>query len=550
MDKIEIRLNNFLFNSGVVGLYKILKISQKDKLIKISGNVMEINVEAFQNFEQDYFNAMIKEYEEDTKWYSITSKKNEIECLKLDDKDELEKFLKYMKLIKSALDSASYKSGYEIIKNKDEENPYIYLENIKNTKNDEIKKEELIKIINYLKKYKEIFCMKDIIYTKINIFWENVAFLNRNNNKSDMKEEYKKSFILPLNKYLETKQKSEYNCIECGNKIAKGEAQSLSWIKDMGVDINRKKSGFWNFNEDAFICPICSLIYSCVPLGFNVIGSNGIFVNNNDEIEMLIEQNNSKNQVIELEKQTLSKTYQNIFYSMIRRNNQEGNKLSIENEPKNIQVIKRIAIDKDNPKYEFNILSKDKLEIFRKTNKYFENIIDKRAKLNSDPKAKSISVYEEVINNFLENKKQYNLINLIIYNNSSIDYIYNILKIQLNCIGGINLKDMEEKLEKIQEAGERLQKYFYSSKENENKLKSYILKLSNALRVNNVNLFMDILTRMYGSIGKNIPAANSFAEMIKNPEMFKLLGYSYILGLEQYVTESKVKIEGGNSNEE
>ena len=43
MQEIEIRLNDFLFNSGILGFYKVLKNAGKDKLIKEKGNTIYVS---------------------------------------------------------------------------------------------------------------------------------------------------------------------------------------------------------------------------------------------------------------------------------------------------------------------------------------------------------------------------------------------------------------------------------------------------------------------------------------------------------------------------
>ena len=35
-----------------------------------------------------------------------------------------------------------------------------------------------------------------------------------------------------------------------------------------GFDTSRKPSHVWNFINDIAVCPVCKLVYSCVPAGF------------------------------------------------------------------------------------------------------------------------------------------------------------------------------------------------------------------------------------------------------------------------------------------
>lgn len=499
-------------------------------------NTLVIKKEAFNHFEQDYINTMINQFEEDTKWMSIKNRKERIKNLNLGESDKEKEFQEHYKFIKKSMESASYKAGYEILKSKNvEENPYEYIEKIKSEKDKEEKRNLTIKLIEHIENNKETYCMKDIIYTKINCFWENVAFLNRNSNKKDIKEEYKNVFVTPFIEYINNTRKSDYSCIECGNTISKKEASGMSWLKDVGVDINRKKSGFWNFNEDTYICPICNLIYSCVPLGFTMVGSNGIFVNNNESMKELCQDNTLMKVEEEIKEDIFENTYQKILYNYINRTEQITNEKRTKYEPKNIQVVKRIGA-KDNQKYEFNVLSKDKLSILGKTINQFKGLI-------------GTSFYQEALSNLIEGRKQYRLIDRILRENKKNNKIENILIIQLNSIGGIDVKERKQRIDEMIEEGEKIQKHFFYEKENQNKIKSYVYKLQGALKSNNIEEFLKLFTLFYGSMGRPMPNCEAVTMLIQEPEYFRLLGYSYVYGLQKRV-DKKVNNEGGNENEE
>lgn len=534
MEEITIRLNDFLFNSGILGFIKVLENAEKEDLIETKANTINANPKAIENFASDYISAMLNTYEEDTKWYTIVSMKEWIRNLDIEDKEQIKKLEEQYKFIKKSMESASYKAGYEILKKKQiEVEPYDFIEQLKKEKDIVKRKELIIKIIEHIEKNKRVYCMKDIIYTKINCFWSNVAFLNRNANKNDIEEEYQKVFVTPVLEYIKGSRKSDIKCIECGNPISKKEASGMSWLNDVGVDINRKKSGFWNFKEDTYICPICNLIYSCVPLGFNMIGSNGIFVNNNESVEQLKSSNDVLKEEKGIQEESFEKVYGKILYNFINRTDQTANEKIVKYEPRNIQVIKRIGT-KDNQKYEFNMIAKDKLEILKNTNKYFEKLL-------------GTNLYQEVLTNLLEGRKQYSLIARLLRENRNIEVIKYILLIQLNSMGGKNVQNRKERIEEIIEEGEKLQKYFFHQKENENKLKSYAFKLQGALKANNVEEFMKLFTLFYGSLGIPMPNCEAIKVLIEEPESFRLLGYSYIYGLEKILDKKR---EGGNENEE
>lgn len=507
--------------------------------------MLEVDIKVFEGFERDYIKTMLDTFGKDTRWFSITEKKEKIEKLNLTDEKEVKELEEFYKFLKKSLESASYKAGFEIAKSKDNEDPYEYIEKVKLDKTNALIKENSIKIIEYLKRHKEIYCMKDIMYNKINMFWENVAFLNRNANTKDIEEEYKKAFVTPVLEYLQNKKKSDYNCIECSNVVSKSEATSMSWLKDVGVDINRKKSGFWNFVEDTFLCPICSLIYSCVPLGFYILGRESIFINQNNSIKMLIKENaqiepHLKNQENSIE--------HSIFLIMLEQFKELSMEKAADNEIHNIQVIKRRSVG-DKILYEFTTISKEKLRIFKESIKCFEKILGRYIYINDE----YINIYEQVMSNFLNNKNQYELLYILtnaeVNNSINAGYKRYILDIQINSMGGLKMEEKSEIAaleEKILWAGRDLKKK-HLNKENMNKLRAYILQLTNSLRTNNPELFMDIVTRMYGGLGEEIPYASAFAKMLTDSKYFRCLGYAYVIGLEAYVGEIDKE---GNKDEE
>ena len=539
MADVEVKLNDFLFNAGVVGFCKVLDYANKP--FKKTGNKVIFDEEVIVDFEKDYINAMIDEFKEDTVWNEIIQEGKNIKHLNLEVDEEQKILIDFFKKINEKLDRASYKSGVEIIKNYgDDFEVYEIFKKAKEEKNLDTKKDYIEQVLEYVKKYKEVFCMKDIIYTKIDKFWQNVSFLNSQKNKEDIGQEYRTTFVEPAIKYIETDKKGNLCCISCGSKITKTIGKSMAWIKDVGVDFNRKTSMFWNFNPDIFICPICSVIYSCVPLGFSMIGQDGIFINSNENIDFLIDVNNTekaRTYIIEKDssKSSIDSISNNIFYKLLKLSEQEDNVLKVKNEIENIQVIRRKVIDRDNQKYIFNLISKDKLNVFRNTESNFESLINIVFKTNEG----YLNIYEEVLHNFLENKKQYNLLNKILYSglkdNKSISFIYHILIINLNCIGGRSVEEVKKEINYMMRSGNALRNYFNTNGgENvDNKLRAYTYHLINALNVNNVSEFMKIVTRMYNGLGQDIPNAYGFSKMLNNEDDFQTLGYAYILGLKQ-----------------
>ena len=266
-----------------------------------------------------------------------------------------------------------------------------------------------------------------------------------------------------------------------------------------------------------------------------MVGSNGIFVNNNESMKELCQDNTLMKVEEEIKEDIFENTYQKILYNYINRTEQITNEKRTKYEPKNIQVVKRIGA-KDNQKYEFNVLSKDKLSILGKTINQFKGLI-------------GTSFYQEALSNLIEGRKQYRLIDRILRENKKNNKIENILIIQLNSIGGIDVKERKQRIDEMIEEGEKIQKHFFYEKENQNKIKSYVYKLQGALKSNNIEEFLKLFTLFYGSMGRPMPNCEAVTMLIQEPEYFRLLGYSYVYGLQKRV-DKKVNNEGGNENEE
>ncbi|WP_255356304.1 type I-B CRISPR-associated protein Cas8b1/Cst1 [Thermoanaerobacter sp. YS13] len=90
-------------------------------------------------------------------------------------------------------------------------------------------------------------------------------------------------------------------------------------------------------------------------------------------------------------------------------------------------------------------------------------------------------------------------------------------------------KLMDEKwLWKMYFFGQELKKKFLSSKA-ENKITSLAYRLISALRIGDVNTFMNLIIRTYMSYNMEVPAL--FVSCINDRDNFCALGYSFVNGL-------------------
>ena len=80
---------------------------------------------------------------------------------------------------------------------------------------------------------------------------------------------------------------------------------------------------------------------------------------------------------------------------------------------------------------------------------------------------------------------------------------------------------------------------------NDKKIGSLLYRLQNALRINNVDMFMDALISAHAYAGRNI--SSLFAKALLNDENFQTLGHGFLLGL---LGEDKSKNENKTDKKE
>ncbi|MCT4596887.1 MAG: type I-B CRISPR-associated protein Cas8b1/Cst1 [Vallitalea sp.] len=541
---IKLELSDWLYNAGVVGLAKILETS--GDTIKKVGNVLEFNEEALQDFEEKYFNYFIDKYKPFTSWQRIISFEDEINSFEENTLNDafINKLNDYIEYTKTKLKSASYKSGYAII----DDNEIDLLNEEKKLKKIKKSKKQLISdlvpmikeqlkyiqaIISYLKRddVKKIILAKNIIYDVIAKFWSDVSFLNKNNSKNNMYEEYKSYFTSNIMTYLkDEKHKYKYQCFSCDapiSKLSKPASYDLTWVNKMGVDMSRKTSHFWNFYGDSFICPICNLVYSCIPAGFTVIRNRGIFINENNSMENMIKVNNTSinnnTSFEELEEKSYFKIADSIKQSEIERASKEID---------NIQIVKLDSRNDRRP-YTFNILSKKKLHIIVNHRKRLRALVNATVKVSSND---YINLYREVIGRLYNNKNQFDIINKLLILNldgkfNRLGYVKSIININNDFIGGIMGKQSVyyKDIDKIQQLGYELRN-IYEIKKADNKISGICYRLLNALKTKNQNRFMDTLINAYMYGGKQIPVI--LLDALKGDDKLQTVGYAFILGLQ------------------
>ncbi|KYH34087.1 CRISPR-associated protein [Clostridium tepidiprofundi DSM 19306] len=556
---IKLELSDWLYNAGVVGIAKILETA--GDTVKKVGNTLEFNKEVLENFEEKYFDYFVNKYKNFTSWYRIVSFEDEINNFDEDSLNDgfLKKLNDYIEYTKIRLKSASYKSGYIIINDKDVD----ILKEEKKLKKIKVSKKQSIKemlpqikeqfkniedIITYLKRddVKKIILEKNVIYDIIARFWSGVSVLHTSNNTKDMCDNFKEYFIDNISNYLEAdKKKYKYRCFSCDApilKLSKPASYDLTWLNKMGVDMSRKSSHFWNFYGDSFICPVCNLVYSCIPAGFTVIRDRGIFINENSSMENIIKVNNTA-----IDNNTSFEELEDESYFMVADSLKQSEIERASKEIDNIQIVKLDSSNERRP-YTFNMLSNKKLKVIVNHKKRLRSLIKVSAKVG--PK-EYINLYREVVERLYNNKNQFDIINKLLVLNldgrfNRLGCVKSIIKINNDFIGGIMGKQgvYYKDIDKIQQLGYELREV-YKSKKADNKMGGICYRLLNALKTKNQNKFMDTLVNSYMYAGKQIPVI--LLDALKGDNKLQTVGYAFILGLQgENGKLNSVKEEKGN----
>ncbi|EJD7568190.1 type I-B CRISPR-associated protein Cas8b1/Cst1, partial [Listeria monocytogenes] len=383
---------------------------------------------------------------------------------------------------------------------------------------------------------------KNLIYSVINKGWSGVSFLFKQTKFIDPYLDYKTTFVDPVLEYLDTDlSKAKYNCFNCNQPI-KNLKLDLSFMNDVGFDTARKTAHVWDFNNDVATCPICRLIYSCVPAGFTYVYGEGMFVNDSYGVEELHRVNERmRNSILRFNKDGINST--NTYRALVES-------ITMEHENNRRYELADIQLVRyENEHYRFNLLSKKMLHIVNDSKGILKSLIRcgyKEGNLN-------VNLYKEVIQHLMNNENLFTLIHkLIYYKQTSVNGLYYNMG-HVSGILDINtkfLKEMEvmtnisqNQLWFVQNCGKEF-KEGYVKKKSENKISGITYKLLNSLKVNDKDGFMDTLLNSYSYLSMPIP--DVFIKMFSNNEAFKSVGYAFMLGVGGEKTK---KEDGGNTDE-
>ena len=559
MSEIVIELGTWQYNAGIAGLCNILEKNgieiniHEDKLVFNSEEDLK---NALENFEEKYFNYLIEKYEKTLSWYKIVSYKEELQDIKnnfeiLDEKrfQELDKYIK--EILKYYIKSASYKAAYELIGgNTDPLQLEKELKPVSIKKNEKIsdKKEDILKMIDkalilieYCEKGKEYLAGKNVIYTLIKNAWNGVCFLNPQTKEKNFYKDFKNYFVDTALSYLdEDKSKYKYECFVCDSKI-KNFDNDFSFLNETGFDTARKPSHAWNFLNNAGMCPLCRLIYSCIPAGFNYVYGNGIFINSNQSLTELLRVNRLVYEKI-YNHNTKNEGNSSLTYRALAEALKDEKEENLKYELADIQMVRY-----ENEKYYFNILSKNIIKIIKNS----KNDLDFLTKawyreINTD-----FRIYEEVMKRLLNNQNLFTLIyKLLFYKVSrekdchfTANHVMNILNINYRILEGVGLMENKEKFNREAKAAGFYLREKYINKKAEHKIPGLCYRILNGIKTNNRKMVMDTIFNMYLYVES--PVSNVIAKMLDDDKSLEQFGYGFTAGFLSGKQNENSKADGG-----
>ncbi len=533
---IKLEIKDWLYNAGLIGLYRILKHAEKEVYAK--DNYIEFDLSCLDNFEKMYFAYFSDTYGKEGLWYKLTSFLKGVGFPSNQEGLDEEKIKTFVKEFDKELVKASYMTAYEIAgQEKDLIKNQLKIIKDKSSSIEE-KRAKISEIYGFFIDNGSVIGAKFVSYAIIHFYWSGKSFLNKQLVKENMFDLYKKDFVEPTIAFVQSEEKKSPfgHCSVCNrvlNKKTDGN-EGLSWL-NMDLDSARKTSVYWNHQPSLIVCPLCYMVYTCVPAGFVTFKRKGIFINENSEIRNLINMNNlliSRMDDIKNLEEGEEYTYFHII-NLIR----EMREKHLKKELDNIQVVK---YDND-AGYSFNILSRELLRVIDKSHNELHMLTERYIKTDD---RRYLNLYKEVIDRLYKNMDLYPIISYLLGDGlrkksktGNADLVF---KINLNFIGG-NMVDSnnaiwDKKILAMKQIGLSLKKGYGDEP---NKIQGIAYRLLNNLKTKNINGFMDVLINCHMHIRKEVPTL--FVECIDDVERFQALGYAFLIGFmgEEYIPKTK-----------
>ena len=527
MNALKVTLDTALFNAGVVGFVNLLEAGNIEH--KIEGDELEINPQSLINADlaELYLEKAVNKFEKTTTLYTVYEDINKL----LNYEVSPEEFKKAVSNITKVLKSASIATGIKILENEGlNTNLATLTESLKEEK-DTTKSKEILKEINeklQLPYVKQTLYMKSIMYSKINMIWEGVSFLNRGENVKNIKQAFNDYFVQPLIEMINHEKPNKTNCKNCNSGF--GELQHFSHLKDIGIDSKRKRSPFWDFYCDIVICPLCNFIFACAPLGFNSFNQDLVFINKNRSINDLCKAN---------AKQLLENVTERTSYRYKIINQLIVDEIELKKEQEITNNIQVLIKHRNSKGYKVDIIDSSLINYISDNKKDIMSIGNIFYRVDGS----YLNLLEETLDCLF---RKISFLPLIIKclraeNITFSNGVFQLIKLQIKRKEDNSMGYRIVRAKEMWEEGFKIKQIYEGENQNKNKLTGTIYKLINAVRVNDINTFNFITMKLYSNIGRSIP--DKFIEIFNSDESFSEIGSAFIYGLlggkSDYKKESK-----------
>ncbi|WP_028992566.1 type I-B CRISPR-associated protein Cas8b1/Cst1 [Thermoanaerobacter thermocopriae] len=538
--KERVYLGDWAYNAGIIGFIDIMldgKDITSQNIITIGPNYIEFDRNSLQGFSDKFFKKAYQRYPRTDELIDLGNKLlQRLENNDLDKnlKQEVSNFKKRVEgfsKLKQLVDSRKLTLPRNFNKTDAEQ----YVSQITDLLN--ANKQGLIEdnVKTYLKNASSICGDR--------------SFLNRNF-KGELKKKFFDDFEGPIVNQT-NRQDKNHDCIFCGLRPAKKDALlDTGLVSFLGANKDNKNF-FWNFKPQLPICEICELIYFCIFAGLTEfrIGQTKkfYFVDRNTSVLELYQTNKLFMEMMSREENILKeKGILNFINDYLLLKLKEESKFRLAN----IMFIEIDLTSSVTPKlYGFSI-TKQKAEFINSNFDIFKKITGSFIKFKDN----NIYPFSEFMQKFMNNTLSFQFLSFLEGQylssqkpNSKINtnispyrlQMYNILtyKYLRSIKRGGELMD-EKWLWKMYFFGQELKKKFLSSKA-ENKIASLAYRLISALRIGDVNTFMNLIIRTYMSYNMEVPAL--FVSCINDRDNFCALGYSFVNGLLGSEKDEKVE---------
>lgn len=528
--KERVYLGDWAYNAGIIGFIEIMLDGEditSQNIITVGPNYIEFDRNSLQGFSDKFFKKAYQRYPRTDELINLGNKL--LQKLKNNEfdknlKQEVSNFKKRVDGF-SKLNQLANKQNIALPRNFSEDDAEQYVS----------------QIIGLLNEYKQEFIENDVktYLATISSIYGQKSFLQRSVT-TGLKNRFYNDFEGPIIEGT-NKQDKHHTCIFCGLRPAKKDALlDTGLVSFLGANKDNKNF-FWNFKPQLPICEICELIYFCIFAGLTEfrIGQTKkfYFIDRNTSVLELYQTNKLFMEMMSREENILKeKGILNFINDYLLLKLKEESKFRLAN----IMFIEIDLTSSVTPKlYGFSI-TKQKAEFINSNFDIFKKITGSFIKFKDN----NIYPFSEFMQKFTNNTLSFQFLSFLEGQylsfqkpNSKINTNISPYRLQMyNILTYKYLKSikrggelMNEKwLWKMYFFGQELKKKLLSSRA-ENKITSLAYRLISALRIGDVNTFMNLIIRTYMSYNMEVPAL--FVSCINDRDNFCALGCSFVNGL-------------------